>query len=205
MTETLLKAATLYLATHPFLEPHTTCPVTDELPSQQAPQIALHGSQTSSSFSHSQFTSQVCSYSQFTSQAHAEELADQSQRCISTTASDASSMNDMTPKSQRFDLESAFLDASSLPSASAMQSSYSTRNDRAQIKILEQTPLSSERSDTSNAFHDCSDITSADFEMCVGTTDMYMRDMKSMCMRDMNLILRSRYLISLMFILAEIS
>jgi hypothetical protein len=186
LTETLLKAATLYLATHPFLEPHTTCPATDELPSQQAPQTALHSSQTSSSFSHSEFTSQVCSYSQFTSQAHGEELADQSQRCIST-ASVASSMNDRTPKSQRFDLESAFLDASSLPSVSAMQSSYSTRNDRAQIKILEQTPLSSERSGSSNAFHDCSDITSADFEMCVGTTDMCMRDMKSMCMRDMRI------------------
>ena len=106
-------------------------------------------------------------------------------------------MNDRTPQSQRFDLESAFLDAASLPSFSAMQSSYSARNDRAQIKILEQPPLSSERSGSSDALNDCSDITSADFEMCVGATDM--------CMRDMKLIMRLRYLLSLMLILAETS
>jgi hypothetical protein len=146
----LLKAATLYLATHPFLESQASLHVSGQQ-SQQA----------------SQPNEQICrpsifsTCSQFTSQPSAQEFAVQSQQHLHPA-----SLAYMAPQSQRFELESAFLETAPLLSFSATRSSSSIRSEHSQSGMPAQSLLSKGKSG-SHDFDDCSDITSDDFEKYV--------------------------------------
>jgi hypothetical protein len=152
LLETLLKAATLYLATHPFLEPQATLHASHQQQSQQVTRPTVHMSQSSD---HA-----TCS---FTSQADAEDYAERRQDHPSDAADLRSSQ-----QSRRFDLESAFFNTDSLSSFPATSTSSrgpsnTSGNTQPEVQVK---PLLSSRATDSDGWK-CPDIMSDDFETCV--------------------------------------
>ncbi len=150
LIDTLLKAATLYLATHPFLEPQTTTHAVDQQQSQQVAHSTVHMSQSSN---HA-----ACS---FTSQADAEDYAGRRQ----AHPSDAADLHS-SQQSWRFDLESALFNTDSVSSFSATRTSSSNRSENTQPEAQVKPLLSSQTKDSDS--WKCPDIMSDDFETCVG-------------------------------------
>jgi hypothetical protein len=149
LTDTLLKAATLYLATHPFMEPKKALPAHDELQTCRVQMPLPQMSQPTSSV--------TCS--QFTSQPFPVDSTVQSQLDVSQAAQSA---HGVSHSRQRFDLESVFLDPPTSQSFVAPRS----YGDASQTAI-DGYPLLSQRNPSAVSLNVCSDIMSSDFEKYV--------------------------------------